>query len=156
MKPKRLTLISLILLGTILASTGAIIALSANEIKAKVKWLPKSWGWDGTPPSPWDAELSLPSYTPDQIDTTTILLEGTHSPSATPYPSGHGPKMIVPFNGWDVKAAIATKLPEHMGIFIPGRYRIELELSGYLLPAYGEEPFRGIGIITVTVPESGG
>ena len=157
MKPKTLTLISLVLLATILAGTGALIALSANTVKANVKWDPKSWDWDGVPPNPWNAELALTGgHKVEELNTTTILLEGLYSPSAPVYPAPHGPKVMVPFSGWDIKAAIAPKLPEHMGIFIPGRYRVELEVSGYLLPEYGEEAFRGISIITVTVPESSG
>jgi len=157
MKPKRLTIISLVLLATILAGTGAIIALSADTVKANVKWDPKSWMWDGTPPSPWNAELMLTGgHGIEEVDATTILLDGLYSPSAPISPAPHGPKVMVPFSGWDVKAAIAPKLPEHMGIFIPGRYKIELEISGYLLPAYGGEAFRGIGTVTVTVAESGG
>jgi hypothetical protein len=156
LKPKKLTLISLVLLATILTGTGAIIALSASDIKAKVKWDPKSYLWDNSPPAPWNAEVQLPSYTPDQIDAATILLEGMYSPSATPYPAPHGPKLWVPFDGWDVKAAIEPKLPWHMGIVMPGRYKIELEITGSLLPEYGGEIFRGTGTIHVIIPESNG
>lgn len=154
MKPKTLALISLILLVAIIG-TGTFAALSAPDVKANVKWDPKSYTWDGVPP-PWNAEISLTGgHKRHEIDTSTILLEGTYSPG-TPYNATHGPRLILPFDGLDVKAAIEPYLPWHMGVVMPGRYRIELEITGNLLPEYGGELFRGTGVITVTVPESPG
>ena len=157
MKLQKLTLVYVILLATILVSTGAIIALSAPDIKANVKWVPKTYTWDNLPPDPWSAEVALTGgHKADEIDGTTIWLEGMYLPSGPLYPAPHGPKVMVPFDGWDVKAAIEPKLPWHMGIVMPGRYRIELEITGNTLPEYGGLPFRGIGTITITVPESPG
>jgi hypothetical protein len=157
MKPKKLTLISLVLLATILAGTGAIIALSATDIKANIKWLPKSYLWDNSPPDPWLAELQLTGgHHVDEINASTILLEGLYSPSGALYPAPHGPKVMVPFDGSDVKAAIDPKLPWHMGVLMPGKYRIDLEITGNLQIAYGGDSFRGTGVITVTIPESPG
>jgi hypothetical protein len=157
MKPKRLAIISLALLATMILGTSAIIALSAADIKANVKWYPRSYTFDNPPPDPWVAQLLLTGgHRVGEIDEATILLEGMYPPSGPMYPAPHGPKVMVPFGGLDVKAAIEPKLPWHMGIVMPGKYRIELEITGNLLPEYGEEPFRGTGVITVTVSESPG
>jgi hypothetical protein len=156
MKPKRLAIISLALLATMILGTSAIIALSATDIKANVKWYPKSYTFDSPPPDPWAAQLQLVAgHSYAEVDEATILLEGMYPPSGAIYPSV-GPKVMVPFDGLDVKAAIEPKLPWHMGIVMPGKYRIELEITGNLLPEYGEEPFRGASVITVTVSESPG
>jgi hypothetical protein len=157
MKPKRLAILSLALLATMILGTGAIIALSANDIKANVKWYPRSYTFDNPPPDPWLAQLQLVAgHHYSEVDEATILLDGMYSPSGAMYPAPHGPKAMVPFDGLDVKLAIEPKLPWHMGVVMPGKYRIDLEITGNLLPEYGEEPFRGTGVITVTVSESPG
>jgi hypothetical protein len=155
MKPKKLTLISLTLLAILLVGAGVILMLSAAEIKASVKWDPKGYTLDGTVPSSWNAEIKLTGghKAQTEINASTILLEGLYSPSSAAYNATHGPSLIVPFNGNDVKAALDSKLPYHMGIVAPGRYRIPLEINGTL---YTGEEFLGSGTITVTVPEDSG
>ena len=155
MKPKKLTLISITLLAILLVGAGIILALSASEIKANVKWIPKGYTLDGTVPDPWNAEIQLTGghKAQTEINASTILLEGLYSPSSAAYNTTHGPKIIVPFSGNNVKAAVDSKLPYHMGIVAPGRYRISLEINGTL---YTGEEFRGSGTITVTVPDGSG
>ncbi len=153
MKPKRLTLISLALLAILLTSAIVILTLSEPAIKANVKWDPKSYLWDGEPPDPWNAVIALTGgHKLNEINTTTIRLEGTYPTDGDPYPLRN--KLIVPFDGYDVKAALDSKLPYHMGVVIPGRYRIGLIINGTLLST--QEEFRGTGIITVTVSSPGG
>ncbi|RLI44157.1 hypothetical protein DRO69_08000 [Candidatus Bathyarchaeota archaeon] len=154
MKPRRLTLISLTLLATILIGAGIIIVLSPTEIGANVKWDPKTYTWDGTPPTYWNAQISLKQghKAQTEIIPATILLEGIYSPIIAPYNATHGPRLIVPFSGSDVKAVLFDKIA-HMGVVYPGRYRVTLEITGQLI---GGETFRGSGVIVVTVSGPGG
>ena len=153
MKPRKLTLISITLLATLLIGAGAILVTSQKPVGANVAWKPKYFEWDGTPAGTINAEVWLKGghKAQKEIDPATILLEGMYSPSAPTYPKVHGPRLVVPFSGLDVKAALEPKLP-HME---PGaKFRIKLKISGYLLPEYGELYFEGYGVITVTIPSS--
>jgi len=113
---------------------------------------PNSYIWDTTVPDPWNAEI-WGQDAQRRVDPSSIRLEGIYLPSAPPYPAIHGPRLIVPFNGYDVKSAIFPKLPYDTGtgLLIPGIYRISLEITGYLKPEYHGTPFRGSGIVVVTV-----
>jgi len=148
MKPTK-NLIGLMMLTTILLSAGAILVFSqGDEVRANVAWDPSSYSTDQPLPDPWNAEIWLTGgHTRDEIDTTTILLEGMYTPSADPYPAVHGPRLIVPFAGSDVYEALLSKLPHTE----PGRYRIALEITGNL---YDGTPFRGSGTIRLEITNS--
>jgi len=151
MKTNKLTLLSLALLTTLILGVAFMVSQAQTEVKANVAWDPKYLTYDTTPPEPYNAEVWLTGghKAQTEINATTILLEGLYSPSGTPYNAIHGPRLIIPFAGADVKAAIFLKLPSHMGILTPGTYRIPLEITGKL---YTGETFRGDGVIVVTVP----
>ena len=155
MKPKKLTLISITLLAILLIGAGVVVVLSQKPVGANVKWDPKGYTWRDGAPDPWNAEIGLKGghKAQTEINATTIRLEGQYSNSSAIYNATHGPRIIVPFNGNDVKAALDSKLPYHMGSAIPGRYRLSLDINGTL---YTGEEFQGSGIIVVTVPEDSG
>jgi hypothetical protein len=150
MKTRTPTLISIAILATLVI--GAIVFQSIAQTSAlpiNVVFDPKSYEWNGTPP-PWNAEIWRQKVQ-DTADYSTIRLEGIYAPIATPYPALHGPRLICPFNGEDVKAILYTRLPTHMGVLVPGTYKVKLIVSGYLKPEFGGTPFEGDGTITVTV-----
>jgi hypothetical protein len=144
------TLISIALLATLVIGIVFTQTMAPADVLAiNVAFDPKNYEWNGTPP-PWNAEIWRQKVQ-DTADYSTIRLEGTYSPIATPYPALHGPRLIVTFNGEDVKTALFMKLPSHMGILEPGTYKVKLTVSGYLKPEYGGTPFEGDGTIVVTV-----
>jgi len=149
MKLSKLTLLSLTLLTTLLLGAVAInVILAPAEIKLKVKWKPVEYLMDSpSPPDPWWAELSAPRINPDDIVTSTILLEGLYSirPTPPPYMTLTG-RLAVPFYGGDVLTALLAKAP-HLA---PGEYRINLEITGQLDDG---TPLRGSGGITLWVNE---
>jgi len=157
MKARTLALLYISLLTTIII--GAAFTLSraaAGEVGASVAWDPKNYLWlDNNFPEPWNAEIWLKGGHKAQIEinTTTIQLAGPYSPYATEN-AVHGPRLIAHFHGVQVGAALAAshQIPDHMGIFIPGTYRVYLEITGYLKPEYGGTLFRGDGVIVVTIP----
>jgi hypothetical protein len=152
MNTKRISIITLTIFAALIIGTAAILSQAPATLGANVAWDPKTWTFD-SPPDPWNSEVSLKGghKAQTEIDPATILLESTYSPSGTPTNATHGPRLIVPFAGMDVKSALASKIPQHMGVLIPGTYRIQLVISGYLKPAYGSLPWSGDGVITVTV-----
>jgi hypothetical protein len=151
MKARTPTLISIAILTALVI--GAVFLQSKAQTTAlsiNVVFDPKSYAWDGTPPPTWNAEI-WKQKVQDKADYSTIKLEGTYSPSATPYPALHGPRLIVTFSGADVKDALFMKLPSHMGVLTPGTYKVSLIVSGNLKAEFGGTPFEGDGLITVTV-----
>ena len=148
MKPKILTLISLTLLASLLIGAFAFTAFAPKpELKLKVKWKPAAYTTDSWAPDPWIAEIFFAPPRPvETINPSTILLEGIYSPSAPPYHSPSKERLEVPFNGWDVVAALYTKAP-HMN---PGNYLVWLEITGNLNDG---TLFRGSGCINMTIPE---
>lgn len=149
MKPKKLTLISLALLVTLLVGAIAIIVVSApKELKLKVKWTPRNYLLDNLAPDPWDAELYFAPPRPlDEIDPETIRLEGIYQPVSAPYLSTKTNRLIVPFDGYEVLGALLLKA----GHLAPGEYRILLEITGQLIDG---TPFSGKGGINLIVPEN--
>jgi len=149
MKLSKLTILSITILATLLLGAYAINTIMAPaEIKLKVKWKPVEYILgENLPPDPWWAELSAPRINPDDIVTSTILLEGIYSPRPTPPPyitiTG---RLAVPFYGGNVLDALMVKAP-HLA---PGEYRISLEITGELDDG---TPLRGSGGITILVNE---
>jgi hypothetical protein len=133
MKAKKLMLISVSLVATIALSALAVQVLSAAKAaKVKGRFYPRTHSIDGIPPQPWNVELKFaPPRTIDEIDTSTILLEGLYSPSFAPPPYDHpriSSRVVVPFDGYDVLAAAILKV----GHMTPGTHRVVLEITGQL------------------------
>jgi len=148
MKPRTPTLISIAILTALI--TGAVFFQTMAQTAAlpiNVVFDPKSYTWDGLPPSSWNAEIWRQKVQ-DNANYASIRLEGIYLPAATPYPALHGPKLLVPFAGADVKAALFAKLPTHLGVLIPGIYIVRLTVSGTMIDG---TPFEGDGSIIVTV-----
>ena len=93
------------------------------------------------PPDPWNTEMKLKKG--QEIDPSTIRLEGVHSHESDPYKKKT--KWIVPFDGNNVLASMRQKL----GDVGPGKYKIKLEITGKLTDG---KPFRGQGKIEVIIP----
>ena len=131
MKPKKLTLLSLTLLVTLLVGAVAVNVFSApKRARAKGFFYPRTWV-QGTPiPDPWNVELKFaPPRSVDEIDTSSILLEGLFSPSAEPYDGvKHKSRIVVPFKGAEVYAAAKQKI----GHLTPGSHLVFLEITGEL------------------------
>jgi hypothetical protein len=141
-----------IALALLLVGAFAFNALAPpGQLKLKVKWKPVNYVLDNPPPDPWTAEIYFaPTRDLNQIDTSTLLLEGMYTPSGTPtILTTSPPRMAVPFNGADVLRALLSKTP-HLA---PGEYRILLEISGNLKAEYGGTAFSGDGGINLLVPD---
>ena len=151
MKSRTIALASIAILTTLIVGAIFLQAIAqSTALPVNVVFDPKSYTWDGLPSPTWNAEIWRQKVQ-DRADYATIKLEGTYSPAATPYPSLHGPRLIVPFSGDDVKAALFIKLPSHMGVLTPGTYKVNLLVSGNLKAEFGGTAFEGYGQITVTV-----
>ncbi|TET18872.1 hypothetical protein E3J74_08825 [Candidatus Bathyarchaeota archaeon] len=151
MKTRRLTVLSLILLAALLVGAIAINATAAKTLKLKVKWKPPDYLLDSNPPDPWNAEMWLTGdHDFTEIDPTTIWLEGIYSPEYDPYPSENKPRLVVPFDGYDVLIALMLKV----GHMVPGgEYRVYLEITGELNDG---TPFAGKSGISLLIPENPG
>jgi len=149
MKLRKLTLLSITILASLLIGAFAVTVLSAPPVlKLKVKWKPATYTLDSTAPDPWNAEIFFAPPRPlSDVDITSLRLEGTIQPKSPPYldPSKNG-RIIVPFIGDDVVEALLSKLPH----YTPGQFIIFLEISGRLKDG---KPFKGSGPITLTLPE---
>lgn len=150
MKTRKLTILSLALLATLVLSIFVIEVFSPPKVKAKARFYPRTHTLDG-PPTTWNAHLSFsPPRSVDEIDTSTIRLEGVYSPSAEPYDlPKKGKRVVVPFDGYDVLTAALLKA----GHMAPGSANlIFLEITGQLKDG---RPFRtGMsGCIVIFVPE---
>jgi hypothetical protein len=152
MKLNKIVAISAAILVVLLAGAIAFNTFGAvKDLKLKVKWRPVTYTLGNPVPDPWNAEIFFaPALDLNQIDPNTILMEGTYTPSGTPYLlSGTPPRMAVPFYGYDVLRALLSKT-SHMA---PGTYHIYLEITGNLKPEYGGTPFTGSGAIDLVVPD---
>lgn len=149
MKQGKLTLLSISLFVALIAGALIINATGVKPLKLKVKWKPVEYPLDGPPADPWNAEIYFsPPRDLSEIDPSTLLLEGMYTPTADPYMATAKPRLVVPFNGNDVVAAVMAKAP-HMA---PGtEMRIWLEITGAL---YDGTTFAGEGGINVIVPET--
>lgn len=146
MKTRKLTLLSLTILAVILLGAVVVSVLSPPPAKLKVKWTPRDYTLDTNPPDEWNAEINFAPPRPlDEIDVTTIELEGGYKPVGEPYVSASS-RLVVPFDGYDVLEALVLKLP-HME---PWEFRISLEITGKLIDGTS---FSGSGGINVIIPE---
>lgn len=150
MKARTTTLLSLALLASLLIGAIAITVLSAppKELKLKVKWTPRNYVYLGSVSDPWNAEVSFaPPRTFDDINASTIRLENFYEPTDDPYVSERTARLIIPFYGGDVVAALLSKA----GHLTPGEYRIYLEIRGELDDG---TPFSGEGGLNLIVPDT--
>jgi len=128
MKPRKLTMLSVTLLASLVLGIFVVDVLSKPpRARVKGRWYPRTWT-DGTSVAqPWNIELGFaPPRSVDEINTSTILLEGLYSPSEEPYDRKN--RVVVPFDGFDVLAA-ASHASGHM---TPGSHLIYLEVTGEL------------------------
>ena len=148
--PKFAIAVSIALVLLLVGAVAFNVLAPPGQLKLKVKWKPVNYILNDPPPNPWIAEIYFaPLRDLNQIDTSTLLLEGMYTPSGTPYLlSGTPPRLAVPFNGADVLRALMSKTP-HLA---PGEYRISLEISGNLKTEYGGTAFSGTGGINLLVP----
>ena len=110
MKTWKLTLISVALLAALVIGAVAIQVQAKKPLKLKVKWSPASYVLDNSPPTTWNAELYFAPPRPlDEIDTATLMLEGMYPPASAPYMSENKPRLVVPFNGYDVLDVLLLK-----------------------------------------------
>jgi hypothetical protein len=146
-------IIATAILATLLIGAIALNTFAADKtLKLKVKWKPVSYTLGNPVPDPWYAEIFFaPLRDLNQIDTSTLRLEGIYLPSGTPtILNSSPPRMSIPFDGNDVIRAVLMKT-EHMA---PGfTYHIYLTISGNLKPEYGSTAFTGDGAINLVVPE---
>lgn len=152
MKTKKLTLVSLTILASLVLGIFVVEVLSAPK-KARVKaWFyPRTYTLDTPVPQPWNVDLKFaPPRTVDEIDTSTIRLEGRYSPSAEPYDHPRvRPRVVVPFDGYDVLEAAILK----SGHMTPGTHLVFLEITGLLKDG---TPFSSgsSGCIVLFVPDN--
>jgi hypothetical protein len=152
MKLNKIVIISAAILITLLAGVAAFNALApAGQLKLKVKWRPVTYTLGNPVPDPWNAEIFFaPLRDLNQIDPTTLRLEGIYPPSGpVEILNSSPPRMRVPFAGADVLRALLSKVA-HMA---PGTYQIYLTITGNLKTEYGGTAFSGSGGIDLIVPE---
>ena len=127
MKAKKLMLIYVTLLVSVILGL-YIVGVYSPPPRARVKgrWYPRTWS-EGPIAQPWNIELGFaPKRSVDEIDTSTILLEGLYNASSEPYDRKN--RVVVPFDGADVIEAAILKA----GHLTPGSHLIYLEVSGEL------------------------
>ena len=131
MKTRTVTLLSIALLATLAIGAFVTQVLSAPpRARAKAWFYPRTYILDNSVPQPWNVWLHFsPPRTASELDALSIRLEGLYTPSAAPYDHPNQPKIVVPFDGYDVLAAAMTK----MGHMTPGQsYLVFLEVTGLL------------------------
>ena len=130
MKPRILTLLTLTLLASLLVGAFVVQVFSRpKRARVKGRFYPRTWS--EVTPTTWNIELGFaPKRSVEEINASTILLEGLYSPSFDPYDRKN--RVVVPFHGYDVIAAAFQKLG-HMGLVGPGSYLVYLEVSGKLI-----------------------
>ena len=154
MKSRKLTLLSVTLLVALV--TGALlinVLWAPKTLKIKVKWKPVDYVLDNPLPDPWNAEIWLVGdYNIDEIDPTSLELEGKYEPVYEPYEAEDRPRLVVPFDGHDVLEAVLLKA----GHLAPGEYRVWLEITGEHVDKKTQQitPFEGKGGISLIVPEN--
>jgi hypothetical protein len=125
----------------------SVILLQAQEaIKFGVSYDPRSWEYYTDPPTYWNAVIRPRyGYGPEDInpDPETILLEDQLNPLSTQIVHH---SLVATFDGEKFAQILIGKLPHYE----PGRYRIDLKITGVLLD--GTEWY-AIGTVTVIISE---
>lgn len=148
MKLKKLTLISLTLLALILG--GALISGfgSTPLIAEQVKIEPKPFDLDNPDGVMVSVKLSVDDVpVVDQINASTVLLEGFIAPTATGF-SPVSNEFVAQFDGEAVADWLSIKI-SHMGLETPRPWvpiKVPLKITGLL---YDGTPWEGTGEIKV-------
>jgi len=128
MKTRTATLLSLTLLASLVIGIFVVEVYSApKRARVKGRWYPRTWTEGSPVPNPWNIELGFaPKRSVDEIDTSTIRLEGIYKPWKEPYDRKN--RVVVPFKGKDVLAAAFLKA----GHMTPGSHLVYLTVTGEL------------------------
>jgi hypothetical protein len=149
MKPRTIGFV-LVLIALMGLGVFVIEVYSPRAARVKAWFYPRTHTLDNPPPQPWNVDLKFsPPRTVDEIDTSTILLEGRYSPSAEPYNHPRvRSRVVVPFDGYDVLEAAILKT----GHMTPGSHTVFLEITGQLKDG---TPFNtgGSGVIVIFVDD---
>jgi hypothetical protein len=145
MKKRHLFYIAALAVMLSLMFVGSVLTSQACERKkAFVEFYPDRYVVGETPPDTWLAYISLGFWHSQQINTSSILLEGVLAPENT---SNFWFVCIAYFNGTAVASILVAQL-SHVAL---GWFSVSLTVSGKLIDG---RPFYGIGIIKVVVPSS--
>jgi len=156
MKTWKLTLICLTLIATGMLGVFAVDMGSAGKT-ARVKgfFYPRTYTLDmNSPPQPWNIDLKFaPPRSVDEIDTSSILVEGVPIPYGDPinHPKKRS-RVVVPFDGDWLLGVVMSKL-SHAGPIVPGAHLVTLVITGLLEDG---KPFStgGSCVIVVFVPDN--
>ena len=157
MKAWKLTLICLTLITSVTLGIFAVEMGSAGKtVRVKGFTYPRTYTLDNNkPPQPWNIDLKFaPPRSVDEIDTSSILVEGVPIPYGDPinHPKKRS-RIVVPFDGDWLREVVMSKL-SHAGPIVPGAHLVFIEITGYLVD--GETPFStgGSCVIVVFVPDN--
>lgn len=141
MKPRKLTLISVVLLALLMAGTVVLMSSTGQEplIAAQTKFTPKHIDLQNTATLTVRIQLldAENKTVVDQIDPSTVQLEGMIAPIHTEVEyneAGKPSRFVAVFNGLDVKGVI-WHLIGHMGLVRPHSHvpmPIRLTITGQL------------------------
>ena len=153
MKPKKLTLISLTLLASLLIGTVLVLSIRGTTLIAEqVKIMPKPLDLENSDTVTVQVKLTRDEVSVvDQINASTVLLEG-YIPSINNWTTTTPPNFMAQFDGTTVAQCVISKII-HMGIARPHPWnpvKIPLKITGNL---YDGTPWEGTGEAKVYVPE---
>lgn len=134
----------------------AFLPVIEAKVKAKVKFDPHRVDLGSQIPLEIIANISFTAgESVANIDPTTILMEGFLKPLWTEIRSYEDTeRLLAGFDGPSVET-ILWSIIAHMGIVTPNPNapaKIELDISGNLLPEYGGTAFVGSGDLKVIIP----
>lgn len=147
-----ITFLTLLSIGITLAT---LFTPATAEIKVRISIKPKVYDYCGALPYPyWN--VTIVGVDPGLINPATIALTGetggrTIYPVAWEVSYAGRDDFIACFDPNDMKALLGDLLILHSIYGIPGRYKFRLVLTGNL---YDGTAFRGVGTITLIVPDS--
>lgn len=153
MKPKKLTLISLTLLATLLIGTVFVLSIHGNTLIAdQVKIMPKPLDLENPDSVTVQVKVFRDGVSVvDQINASTVRLEG-YMTTINNWTTKAPPNFYAQFDGTAVANCIISKI-SHMGITRPhpkNPVRIPLKITGKL---YDGTPWEGTGEAKVYVPD---
>lgn len=153
MKPAKLTLISLTLLTLTLGGALIIRFGSSTLIAEQVKIEPKPFDLENSDSLTVSVKLSVDDVpVVDQINASTVLLEGFMTPTAT-WLTNISKEFVAQFDGDTVRNWVISKIT-HMGITTPQPWvpiKIPLKITGKL---YNGTPWEGTGEVKVYIPDT--
>ena len=145
MKKKHLFYIAALAIMVSVMFVGSVLTSQAcNRKKASVEFYPDRYVWGETPPDTWRAYIKVGFWHKQQINMSSILLEGVLAPEKT---RNFGFVCIAYFDG----NAMVQILVAQLSHVAPGCYKVSLTVSGKLING---TPFYGTDIIKVVVPKT--